>query len=50
MLTKNCKHKEFERIGVTKDGIYSETEEECKECGYVREIGEDWKNERRRRK
>ena len=41
---KECKHKEWERIGMLKDGIYSETEEKCKECGLIREIGEgDWK-------
>ena len=38
-IPQKCDHPKFERIGVTKDGIYSETEEECVKCGLVREIG-----------
>jgi len=50
-MKKKCDHSKWERIGVTKDGIYSETEERCKECGPVREIGEgDWKNGQERKK
>lgn len=45
---RKCKHeKGFKRIGVLKDMIYSETEEKCTECGYIREIGKDgWKDEK----
>jgi hypothetical protein len=47
-MKEKCDHPSFERIGVLRDGIYSETEEKCKECGYIREIGEgDWKELRR---
>ena len=53
-VENDCKHPEFERIGVFKDRIYSETEEKCVVCGYIRDIGEERKdekeNERRRRK
>lgn len=42
---KKCNHPSFERIGVLRDKIYSETEEKCTECGHIREIGEDgWKD------
>ena len=38
-VENDCQHPEFERIGVTRDGIYSETEEKCVVCGYIRDIG-----------
>ena len=44
-VENDCQHPEFKRIGVTKDGTYSETEEKCVVCGYIRDIGEEWKNE-----
>jgi len=41
----DCKHKDWERIGMLLDNIYSETQEKCKLCGLVRKIGEgDWKD------
>ncbi len=44
-VENDCQHPEFERIGVTRDGIYSETEEKCVVCGYIRDIGEEWKDD-----
>jgi len=50
MNKKKCEH-QWERIGVTKDGIYSETEERCTKCGLIREIGtEDWIVEKKKKR
>jgi len=44
-IPQKCDHSKFERIGVTKDRIYSETEERCVKCGLVREIGSEAKKQ-----